>query len=149
VDLQPVGPEHDVDLAGFTCAAGDDGYSAQVQRDIRTAIAEELAAGYSKALGSWDRSELAAIIVYTTTNPFWTVPILATDLRYRRHKQAERLKREVVRRAAAAGAAALVSRVHRDNYAMLALNRKLGAAVDFPDDGDNPFIVCTIRTQRR
>ncbi len=144
MDLRPVGSEHRAQLRSFSCATAGQEHTLEVEQQIREWAAEEFAAGHVEGLGSWDDDELAALIIFKASDWLWKVTVLATDNRYRRRKQAQRLKREVMRRAEDAGAKALVSLVHRDNLPMLALNIKLGGVVDPPADRENPYLVCTI-----
>jgi hypothetical protein len=132
LDLRPVVPEHRAHLRGFSCATAGHEHTLEVEQQIREWVADELASGHVEGLGSWDDDELAALIIFKPSDGLWKVTVLATDNRYRRRKQAQRLKLEVMRRADAAGAPALVSLVHRDNLPMLALNNKLGGVVDSP-----------------
>lgn len=120
----------------------------EVEQQVRTWVPVELESGQVQGLGSWNHDELAALITFSSGGWLWKVTVLATDVRYRRRRQAERLKREVLRRAADAGAEAVVSHVHRANVPMLALNEKLGGVVDAPADADNPYLVCTVPVRR-
>jgi len=148
LDLRPVGSEHRAQLRSFSCATVGHEHTLEVEQQIREWVAEELASGLVEGLGSWDEDELAALIIFKPSDWLWKITVLATDNRFRRRKQAQRLKLEVMRRAGEAGAKALVSLVHRDNLPMLALNNKLGGVVDSPADRDNPYLVCTVPLAR-
>lgn len=148
MDFRPVGPRDRNHLATFSCATAGHDFTLEVEQQVRESVVVELEAGRVEGLGSWDDDELAALIVYSSSDWLWTVTVLATDYRYRRRKQAQRLKLEVLRRAGDAGAKAIVSHVHRNNAAMLALNAKLGGVVDPATDPDNPYLVCTVPVRR-
>jgi len=147
LDLRPITPEHRAQLATFSCATASHEHTLEVEQEIREWVADELASGRVEGIGSWDGGELAALVIFAPHELFWKITVLATDSRYRRRKQALRLKAEVMRRARNAGARAIISRVHRDNGPMLALNTKLGGVVDPPTDEDNPYLVCTVPVQ--
>jgi ribosomal protein S18 acetylase RimI-like enzyme len=148
VDLRPVGPHDRDQLATFSCATAGYDFTLEVEQQIRESVVVELEAGRVEGLGSWDDDHLVAVITYSRSDWLWLVTVLATDNRYRRRKQAQRLKLEVLRRAREAGAEAVVSHVHRDNHPMLALNAKLGGVVTPAADPDNPYLVCTVPVRR-
>lgn len=146
MDLRPVGAEHRDELATFRCATKGEDFSLDVEEEIRENAADAISSGTVEALGSWDGHRLGALIVYAPRDWAWLVLVLATDHDYRRRKQAVTLKRAVLDRAASAGAAVVVSQVDRRNDAMLALNRKLGAAIEPHPDPDlaEQYLVCSI-----
>ena len=94
------------------------------------------AAGAVRALGLWDDGRLIAVVAWSDKDPeVWTALVLATASNKRRRKYAERLKREMLGLAWAAGCYAVASIVHRDNDAVLGLNTKLGAHIELdPSD---------------
>lgn len=147
MDLRPVTPQHRAQLATFSCASAGQEHTLEVEQQIREWVADELESGQVMGIGSWDQDRLAALVIFVPHELFWKITVLATDNRYRRRKQALRLKIEVMRRARNAGARAVISRVHRDNLPMLALNKKLAGVIDPPTDEDNPYVVCTVRVQ--
>ena len=64
--------------------------------------------------------------------------IVAVALRHQRRGYGRALKQAVLAEAKAAGAVAVASVVHRENSAMIQLNRNLGAVVeDIYDDPDH------------
>lgn len=147
MELRAVVPDDHRALGQFSCAGAETGgFALEVEQYIRVLLVEELAAGYLQVIGSWDGDRLGAVIAPTSGPVLWKVTALATDVAYRRRKQALRLKRGLLRRAREAGVRALVSQVHRDNHLMLALNRKLGGVID-PPTGDEPYLVCTVPTR--
>jgi hypothetical protein len=148
LELRSVGPEHDAILRSFTCATADD-FTLDAQQFVRELLVPELRAGRCQALGSWNGDELVALIAYAMTEGLWIVHMVATRTDYRRSKQALRLKLEVLYRAYEAGIPAVTSHVHRDNEPMLALNRTLNGVDDAPEDSDNPYRVCTVRSRPR
>ena len=144
----PVGPEHREPLAAFRCTTPESPpYVFVVEREIRTTLIEDLESGALEALGFWEGDGLGALIAHSSAGPLWRVAYLATDPRFRHRKRAERLKREVLSRAAAAGAFALTSKVHPDNRPMLDLNRKLGGkALRNDANPSDPYLICTVPT---
>ncbi|HEX7166692.1 MAG TPA: GNAT family N-acetyltransferase [Acidimicrobiales bacterium] len=145
--------EHRHHLAAFRCATTGQPFTLEVEQEIRSDLAGALERGIVHALGSWDGDRLGAVIAFSAApgTAWWRVHLLATDHAYRRRKQALRLKYAVLSKARDAGADAVISRVHRDNHPMLALNRRLGGwcastATDADGDAgdDDEFLACAI-----
>lgn len=148
MDLRPVTLEDAQHLRTFRCATEGLAFTLEVEQQIRTSVPEELAEGRVEALGSWDGDQLAALIVFKPHSRLWMVTVLGTDHRYRERKQAFRLKREIVRRARDAGAAAVTSHVHRDNAPMAGLNRKLDGVPDPGADPEGEYVLWTVPCER-
>lgn len=96
-------------------------------------------------------SDLRGLITwaeYEEDRRLWEVVIVATDIRWRRQGIARGLKDHLLDLAKSKRILSVVSRVHRDNQAMINLNEEFGAftKVD-PDDIHGELFFCAIDPQ--
>ncbi|MGH9228631.1 MAG: GNAT family N-acetyltransferase [Acidimicrobiales bacterium] len=130
-------------LAGFTCARLGEAWAEAVQETIRHDLADQLAAATVSAVGLFDEDGVlcgvAAWRIYDVMPPvLCRSDIVAVAVRQQRKGYGRALKQAVIDEARAAGAVAVASIVHRNNTAMLALNRRLGATIEYnPEDPEN------------
>jgi GNAT superfamily N-acetyltransferase len=118
-------------LAGFTCARLGEAWADAVQETIRKDLVDHIASGDVSALGLFDDEGalcgVAAWRIYDVMPPvLCRSDIVAVAVRKRGKGYGRVLKEAVINDARAAGAVAVSSIVHRDNTAMIALNRRLG-----------------------
>jgi GNAT superfamily N-acetyltransferase len=131
-------------LESFSCARLGEPWAEAVQHAIRTDLPAQLAAGLVSAVGLFDDGAgmlcgVAAWRTYDVITPvLCRADIVAVAVRERRKGYGRALKEALIAEAKTAGAAAVSSIVHRDNTAMLDLNRHLGAVFErIPDDDDH------------
>ncbi len=98
----------------------------------------------TRALGLWDEDELVAVAAFrhVAVLRLCRNDLLAVSRRRQRQGLGRVLKRAVLAAASDLGARAVDSLVARDNRAMLALNRGLGAVVE--EVGDPDHVLCVI-----
>jgi GNAT superfamily N-acetyltransferase len=127
-------------LGDFSCARIGEAWAEAVQETIRNDLADQIAAGDVSALGLFDQNGalcgVAAWRIYDVMPPvLCRSDIVAVAARERRKGYGRALKEALIAAAKAMGAVAVSSIVHRENTAMIALNRQLGAVVEeIPDD---------------
>jgi ribosomal protein S18 acetylase RimI-like enzyme len=129
-------------LARFTCARLGEPWAEAIQQAIRSHLADQVACGAMSALGLFEGDVLHGVAAWRIPNTQPPVlcrsDIIAVAIRARRQGYGLVLKQAVLDEARAAGAVAVSSIVHRDNTAMLALNRRFGALVEaYPDDPEH------------
>jgi GNAT superfamily N-acetyltransferase len=130
-------------LAVFTCARLGEPWAEAVQDAIRNDLADQVASGDVSAMGLFDQGGalcgVAAWRIYDVTLPaLCRGDIVAVAVREQRKGYGRALKKAMIAGASVVGAVAVSSVVHRDNTAMINLNRQLGAVVEeIPDDGDH------------
>lgn len=122
-------------LAAFTCARIGEAWTEAVQEVVRHDLTDQLLAGRVSAVGLFDENDalcgVASWRIYDVIPPvLCRSDIVAVALRHQRKGYGQMLKEAVMDEAKAAGAVAVSSVVHRDNSAMIHLNRKLGAVVE-------------------
>ncbi len=142
--LRPLTADDNAALQRFRCAGGGP-WAFAVERYIRTVLERELVGGHVRATGLWNGNFLAAVIVFTMEPAMPALcrcHYLAVAASCRRQGCGERLKTWLLDEAWKDGRTAVLSRVHRDNIAMLSLNDKLGAHILDPEDDDHrPCII--------
>jgi GNAT superfamily N-acetyltransferase len=148
VQLLPLGAKHGDDLRGFDCAIAGEPWTRTIQGMIRGGLPLALLQeGFITAAGMWDSDVLAGLVAWRG-EPYdvhtWRVPLLAVREGYRRCGYGLQLKTHVLDAARVEGIRAVVSLVHRENTPMLALNRKLGAAITPYPDARRDYLICTI-----
>jgi GNAT superfamily N-acetyltransferase len=99
-------------------------------------------------VGDFQDGELRGLITWGEDEEdprLWEVVILATALRWHRRGVARGLKEHLLERARSREILRVVSFVHGDNEAMIALNRALGAQIDpDPNDAEHVLYMCRI-----
>ena len=135
-----------VALRRFKCHQQNQ-WTKHVQRTIRRdivdlvngALIDETAA---TAFGGFMYGELVAVAAWVS-DEYFSVLCLATSSEYQGRGYGRQLKEYVLQTAAELGFDQVFSLVHRANFAMLAINIKLGAWIE-PDNLDSDFSVCVI-----
>ena len=131
----------------FTCARPGEPWAEAVQETIRTDLIDQVESSGVMAVGLFDDGGalrgVAAWRIYDVAPPvLCRGDIVAVAVRDRRKGYGRALKETMIAEARAAGAVAVSSVVHRDNAAMIRLNRSLGAVVEeIPDDPDHCLCV--------
>lgn len=115
---------------------------------IRDYLPWEIAQGRTHGLGMWDGDILVGVAAWSEqgTPLVWRCNVVAVaEGRYRRRLGYD-LKRAVIDHARLAGCLVVVSTVHRDNDAMLELNKKkFNATIELdPSDPYRNTMICTI-----
>lgn len=133
-------------LKSFKCSVPGEKYTQAVQRMVRRELPVALAAddadvGALRALvAENDDGSLVGIIVWGPVEDDpeqWFVHVLAVDRKHWRQGYGTALKLEVMSRVPLDGGEYVVSKVHRRNFRMLRLNKKLSVLdTKDPEDGD-------------
>jgi ribosomal protein S18 acetylase RimI-like enzyme len=104
-----------------------------------------------EALGLFEEQDLCAVAAWSPTTETPGISqhhVLAVRNGRKRRGSGERLLREVLERARAAGADAVVSLIHVENEPMLILSGRFGAETS-TDPRDLDYRLCTIPLARR
>lgn len=126
-------------LETFTCRDFREPWTDIVQEVIRTNLPDELERDTIAALGAFEGSALAGVIVWKQAdeNRIIRSAICAVAHGHQRHGIGLALKQALLVIARDEGAIAVASQVHTENDAMLAINMKLSARlVRDPADPD-------------
>lgn len=130
-------------LAVFICARLGEPWAEAVQFAIQNNLADQVASGDVSAVGLFDRSDvLCGVAAWRISDVMPPVlcraDIVAVAVSEQRKGYGRALKEALIAGAKTAGAVAVSSIVHRENAAMIYLNRQLGAVVEeSPDDRDH------------
>ncbi len=152
-------PKDAEQIAQLRCANPNERWTRDVERAVRSDLAEAVADGDPEYCVHVAVDTRTAVIVGVVAHGSvsWEDPdgdsaerssyihALAVVHEHRRRGIGERLKLDVLNEAAEAGMKLVTSNVHRKNFAMKALNDKLGVASDRdPQDGEMYFTVAGI-----
>jgi hypothetical protein len=136
-------------IESFECRVYRQPWTDEVQAAIREGLPKQIEKGAIQTLGLFDDTgRLRSLIAWTIPNEeTWTVQVLATATGFQgpKYKYGTKLKGELLDRAWAAKCYAVVSIVHRDNDAMLAINKRFHANIELdPADPYKNTMICTI-----
>jgi RimJ/RimL family protein N-acetyltransferase len=133
-------------LNAFACRDFSQPWTDVVEEVVRERLADELAHGTVAALGAFDDQYLVGVAAWKPPDEHGIVQnvLCAVAFGYQRRGVGTKLKRNVLREAAALRAMSVVSEVHVDNAAMLAVNTKLDAVLTHDPD-DQRYLICVIR----
>jgi len=133
-------------LAWFSCFRFDQPWTRELEDEIRERLLDRVIDGL-EVVGLWAGGELCGVAawrIHGSTDPvLCRGDIVAVDNARRRKTYGRRLKLEMMMAATRAGAAAISSRVHRDNVAMRSLNEQL-EGVEEDDEEDPNYVLCVI-----
>lgn len=115
---------------------------------IREYLPWELAKGTTEGFGMWDGDALRAVAAWTEQGGplVWRCNVVAVARGWHRHGYGLAMKQAVVDEARSRGCLLVTSLIHRDNDAMLELNKvkfKADCQLD-PDDPLKNTMICTI-----
>jgi ribosomal protein S18 acetylase RimI-like enzyme len=148
VDLVELGLEHKPLFATFKCRAFRKPWTEPVEDAIRTLLGGELERGTVRAVGLLADQELVGLIAWSVgrSDPSsWQVFPLAVAEGRQGRGYGRLLKDHLVRVATAEGIRSIESLVHKDNVAMIKLNRSIGAViVSDPTEASKQHVVCEI-----
>jgi hypothetical protein len=146
--IRNLGPADNMLLEAFECRVYRQPWTDEVQAAIREGLPERVQAGAIQALGLFDEQtgRLLSLIAWTVPNQeIWAVQALATATGFHGRQHGATLKGELLKRAWAQDCYAVTSLVHRDNEAMLAINKRFQAHIELdPTDPYRNTMLCTI-----
>jgi ribosomal protein S18 acetylase RimI-like enzyme len=145
--VRPLTAADEAALSTFTCLTFKEPWTVPVQEMIRERLAENLAIGAVSAVGAWVDDDLRGVAAWKVEGSICHSVLLAVRTGQRRRGIGSLLKEAVLSEARAAGAAAIVSTVHWDNEAMIALNASFGANVE-RIEGDLEYCRCVVEVPR-
>jgi RimJ/RimL family protein N-acetyltransferase len=134
-------------LEVFACRDFSQPWTDVVEEVVRGQLADELAHGTVAALGAFDDDQrLVGVAAWKPPDERGIVQnvVCAVAFGFQRRGVGTELKRNVLREGVALRAIAVVSEVHVDNDAMLAVNTKLDAVLTHDPD-DQRYLICVIR----
>jgi L-amino acid N-acyltransferase YncA len=148
VEFVRLGPADRQHLETFECSSGRKAYwTLEVERQIRETLPWFLDHPEEGAvIGLCDGGDLCGIAAWSPRHDdpgVWQTHVIAVRNGRKGKGHGERLKREVLERARAAGADAVIAIVHADNQPMLRINGQLGADIA-TDPKDFNYKICTI-----
>jgi ribosomal protein S18 acetylase RimI-like enzyme len=141
---------HRQQLSEFNCLRWyQQDWNEVIDYYIRQYLADHLHDGIAMGLGVVVGTVLASVLAWSEVGdpPVWESNALATasGIGFSRRGFAETLKRELIELARVADIRTVRSYVHKDNVAMISLNRKLGADITpDPDDPLGRYQICDI-----
>jgi predicted GNAT superfamily acetyltransferase len=133
-------------LAKFSCRRYRQPWTDVVDELVREKLAAAIALGDGEGLGLWVGDDLVGVAAWRMEGgspPICHSIVVAVRVGAQRSGHGKRLKRAMIEQATAVGAAVVVSMVHWDNDAMIALNAAFGANVErIP--GDYEYCRCVV-----
>ncbi|MBL8777064.1 MAG: hypothetical protein JNK12_14065 [Acidimicrobiales bacterium] len=152
LELRSVGAEDADQLSEFPCRRFKQPWTDVVEELVRLQLGDALAAGNAKALGLWDGARLVAVAAWRMKASASGLVCSSILIAVRNDGAsgkgcATRLKDHLVDIAIDDGCVAVASEVHRDNDAMLRINEKLGAHMEWSTP-DGSYLACVVPLRR-
>jgi hypothetical protein len=131
-------------LAVFPCAQRAVPSSTVIEELVQVHLIEALRHGDTTAAGGWVDDTLIALAVWVpgANSKEWRCPIIAVREGHLRRGYGRAMKLDMMRRATTCGIRFITSTIHRDNDAMIELNRSLDAK--FVPDRHRDYLACVV-----